>query len=188
MVAPTVSSASPSGASVGPSTNILLTTSESVVKGTGAITLSCATGANLTADISTATIVGTRVFFPSPGVLTDGQLYTISAPAGLLVDLAGNSMAAATSVGTFTVLSGSTSAAADAYYGGSFASAVAGSTNATADTTAPTFVSMYPPVGATDVPTSNITATMLFSEPVKFNASGFISILNSSSKVIASAN
>merc|ERR1712159_309840 len=38
MVAPTVSSASPSGASVGPSTNILLT-SESVVKGAGAITL-----------------------------------------------------------------------------------------------------------------------------------------------------
>merc|ERR1712193_465457 len=100
--APTVSSASPSGANVGPSTNILLTTSESVVKGTGAITLACAVGAN--------------------------------------------------------------------------------------DTAAPTFVSMYPPVGATDVPASNITATMLFSEPVKFNASGFISILNSSSKVIASVN
>jgi hypothetical protein len=145
--------------------------SESVVKGTGAITVSCATGANYTADVSSSTIVGTKVFFPSPGLLTDGQLYTISAPAGILVDLVGNSMAAATSIGTFTVLSGSTSAAADAYYGGSFASAVAGSTNATADTTAPTFVSMYPPVGATDVPTSNITATMFFSEPVKFNAS-----------------
>ena len=97
-------------------------------------------------------------------------------------------MAAASSMGTFTVLSGSTSSAADGYYGGSFAAAVAGSTNSTADTTAPTFVSMYPPVGATDVPASNITATMLFSEPVKFNASGFISILNSSSKVIASVN
>merc|ERR1712139_739863 len=47
---------------------------------------------------------------------------------------------------------------------------------------------MYPPAGATDVPTSNITATMIFSEPVKFNASGFISIVNSSSKVIASIN
>merc|ERR1712193_282267 len=66
MVAPTVSSASPSGASVAPSPNILLTTSESVVKGTGAITLACAVGANYTADISTATIVGTKVFFPSP--------------------------------------------------------------------------------------------------------------------------
>merc|ERR1740138_1557321 len=186
--APTVSSTSPSGASVGPATNILFTMSESVVKGTGAITVACATGANYTADISTSTIVGTKVFFPSPGLLTDGQLYTISTPAGLLVDLVGNSMAAAASVGTFTVLSGSTSSAADAYYGGSFAAAVAGSTNATADTTAPTFASMYPPVGATDVPTSNITATMLFSEPVKFNASGFISIVNSSSKVIASIN
>merc|ERR1711977_741776 len=103
-------------------------------------------------------------------------------------DSVGNSMAAASSVGTFTVLSGSTSSAAVGYYGGSFAAAVAGSTNSTADTTAPTFVSMYPPVGATDVPASNITATMLFSEPVKFNASGFISILNSSSKVIASVN
>merc|ERR1711977_684203 len=91
-------------------------------------------------------------------------------------------------VGTFTVLSGSTSSAADGYYGASFAAAVAGSTNATADTTAPTFVSMYPPTGATDVPTSNVTATMFFSEPVKFNASGFISIVNSSSKVVASIN
>merc|ERR1719262_328571 len=119
--APTISSASPSGAGVGPSTNVLLTTSESVVKGTGAITLACATGANYTADISTATIVGTKVFFPSPGLLTDGQLYTISAPAGLLVDLVGNSMAASSSVGTFTVLSGSTSSAADGYRGDSFA-------------------------------------------------------------------
>merc|ERR1719456_935941 len=42
--APTVSSASPSGANVGPATNILLTTSEKVVKGTGAITISCALG------------------------------------------------------------------------------------------------------------------------------------------------
>merc|ERR1719428_103360 len=186
--APTVSSVSPSGASIAPATNILLTMSESVVKGAGAITLSCANGANYTADISTAAIVGTKVFFPSPGLLTDGQLYTISAPAGLLVDVVGNSMAAASSMGTFTVLSGSTSSAADGYYGGSFAAAVAGSTNSTADTTAPTFVSMYPPAGATDVPASNITATMLFSEPVKFNASGFISILNSSSKVVASIN
>merc|ERR1711959_875789 len=157
ITAPTFSSASPSGASVGPSTNILLTTSESVVKGAGAITLACATGANYTADISTATIVGTKVFFPSPGLLTDGQLYTISAPAGLLADLYGNSLAAATSIGTFTVLSGSTCSAADGYRGDSFAAAVAGSTNATADTTAPTFASMYPPVGATDVPSSNVS-------------------------------
>merc|ERR1711959_248992 len=54
--------------------------------------------------------------------------------------------------------------------------------------TAPTFASMYPPSGATDVPSSNMSATMVFSEPVKFNASGFISIVNSSSKVIASIN
>jgi len=186
--APTISSASPSGANVGPSTNVLLTASETVVAGSGAITLSCATGANLTADISTATIVGTKVFFPSPGLLTDGQLYTISAPAGLLVDGVGNSLAAASSVGTFTVLSGSTSSAADGYRGDSFAAAVAGSTNATADTTAPTFASMYPPAGATDVPTSNISATLFFSEPVKFNSTGIISILNSSSKVVASIN
>merc|ERR1719162_466952 len=191
-VAPTVSSASPSGANVGPATNILLTTSEKVVKGAGAITLACADGATYTADISTATIVSgsstSKVFFPSPGLLTEGQLYTISAPAGLLVDLVGNSNAAAASVGTFTVISGSTSSAADGYRGDNFAAAVAGSTNATADTAAPTFVSMYPPVGATDVPSSNTSATLLFSEPVKFNATGFISIVNSSSKVIASIN
>merc|ERR1711985_176193 len=83
---------------------ILLTTSESVVKGTGAITLACAVGANYTADISTATIVGTKVFFPSPGLLTDGQLYTISAPAGLLVDGVGNSLAASQSCLVLPVL------------------------------------------------------------------------------------
>merc|ERR1712164_29165 len=186
--APTISSVSPSGANVGPASNILLTTSETVVKGSGAITLSCATGTNYTADISTATIVGTKVFFPSPGLLTDGQLYTISAPAGLLADLVGNTLAAASSVGTFTVLSGSTSSAADGYRGDSFAAAVTGNTNATADTTSPTFVSMYPPAGATDVPSSNASATLFFSEPVKFNATGFISIVNSSSKVVASVN
>jgi len=188
MVAPTFSSASPSGANVAPASNILLTASEAVVKGTGAITLSCANGASYTADVSTATIVSTKVFFPSPGVLTAGQVYTIKAPAGLLVDLVGNSNAAAASVGTFTVLSGSTSSAADGYRGDNFAAATAGSTNATADTTAPTFVSMYPPAGATDVPSSNTSATMIFSEPVKFNASGFVSIVNSSSKVVASIN
>merc|ERR1711871_635270 len=187
-VAPTISSASPSGANVGPATNVLLTASETVVKGTGAITLSCADGANFTADVSTATIVGTKVFFPSPGVLTDGQLYTISAPAGLLVDLYGNSLAAATSIGTFTVLSGSTCSAADGYRGDSFAAAVAGSTNSTADTTAPVMVSMYPPVGATDVPSSNVSTTVFFGEPVKFNATGFIYLLNSSSKVVGTIN
>merc|ERR1719456_1851380 len=109
------------------------------------------------------------------------------APAGMFVDLYGNSMAAAT-VGTFTALSGSTSAASDNYRGDSFAAAVAGSTNSTADTTAPTFVSMYPPVGATDVPSSNTSATLFFSEPVKFNATGLVSICNSSSKVVASIN
>merc|ERR1711981_658669 len=190
--APTISSASPSGANVGPKTNLLLTTSEKVAKGTSAITVACADGANYTADISTAEIVHgtstTKVFFPSPGLLTDGQLYTISAPAGLLADLVGNTLAAASSVGTFTVLSGSTCSAADGYRGDSFAATVAGLTNATADTTAPTFASMYPPVGATDVPTSNMSATLLFSEPVKFNATGFISIVNSSSKVVASIN
>merc|ERR1712159_304828 len=119
--------------------------------------------------------------------MTEGQVYTIKAPAGMLVDMSENSMAAAT-VGTFTVLSGSTCSAADGYRGDSFAAAVAGSTNATMDTTAPTFVSMYPPAGATDVPSSNASATMFFSEPVKFNATGFISIVNSSSKVVASIN
>jgi hypothetical protein len=186
--APTISSYSPTGTGVGPTSNILLTTSESVVAGTGAITLTCAEGTAYTADISTATIVGTKVFFPSPGTLTAGQIYTIKAPAGLLVDLVGNSLAAAASVGTFTVLSGATSSAADGYYGGGFATATAGTTNATADTAAPVFASMYPPAGATDVPTSNVSATLFFNEPVMFNASGFISIVNSSSKVVASVN
>merc|ERR1711975_66245 len=47
--APTVSSASPSGANVAPASNLLLTTSEKVTAGTGAMTLSCANGANYTA-------------------------------------------------------------------------------------------------------------------------------------------
>ena len=134
------------------------------------------------------TIVGFKVFFSSSGLLIDGDLYAIGAPAGLLVDLVGNRTAVTISVGTFTVLSGSTSSAADAYYEGSFAAAVAGSTNATTDITASTCVFMYSPVGAIDVSISNITVTMLFSESVKFNASGFISIVNSSGKVITSIN
>merc|ERR1711904_503529 len=81
-----------------------------------------------------------------------------------------------------------TCSAADGYRGDSFAAAVAGSTNSTADTTAPVMVSMYPPVGATDVPSSNVSTTVFFGEPVKFNATGFIYLLNSSSKVVGTIN
>merc|ERR550514_1415610 len=42
---------------------------------------------------------------------------------------------------------------------------------------------MYPPAGATDVPSSNASATMIFSEPVKFNASGVISTVFNGAKL-----
>merc|ERR1719393_474078 len=61
--------------------------------------------------------------------------------------------------------------------------------NATLDTVAPTLLSMFPENGATDVEaTSGNAILMYFSEPVKFNASGVISIKNSSNIEVGKVN
>jgi hypothetical protein len=59
------------------------------------------------------------------------------------------------------------------------------------DTAKPTFVSMWPPVGAGDVLAAADTAVYLFfNEPVKFNAThpALISIINNTNKVCGSIN
>merc|ERR1719453_315633 len=59
------------------------------------------------------------------------------------------------------------------------------------DTAKPTFVSMWPPVGAGDVLAEADTSVyMFFNEPVKFNAShpAVISVINNTNKVVGSIN
>merc|ERR1719379_1368186 len=59
------------------------------------------------------------------------------------------------------------------------------------DTAKPTFVSMWPPVGAGDVLVSEDTSVYLFfNEPVKFNAThpALISVINNTNKVVGTIN
>jgi hypothetical protein len=131
------------------------------------------------------------VFFP-PASLTLGATYTIQVPAGMLKDIAGNSIAKV-NFASFTVLSG-VSPAINPYTASTFTSgtpdcSAASACNATVDTTAPTFTSMFPKNGATDVSaTSGNAVVMYFSEPVKFNTSGVISIKNSSNIEVGKVN
>jgi hypothetical protein len=198
--APTVTGRYPStGATkVESQPTITLTMSESVQKGTGLLSLVSGTGKSFTLDVATATIAYqndgvtpvTKVFFSTAeaGVtLTEGAKYTIKVAAGMLKDVAGNSMAVNNNAGIFTVISGSTSI--NDYEGTNFTVGAPGTGNATLDTVAPTFVSMFPGHGATDVPsTKPVGLMMYFSEPVKFNDTGIISIKNQSNVVVGMVN
>lgn len=191
VAAPTVSTVVPTGAAISPFTTLTFTMSESVMKNTGSLTLVPVTGNpghSVALAIADATIIGNKVFFRMPAGqnLTEGAAYNYVIPAGLLMDAAGNQIAAATA--TFgTVLSGSYTIH---NYNGTDVVTVAdiGSGNVN-DTTKPTFVSMHPPVGATDVPAeADIAVLMYFSEPVKFNGSGIISFKNGSGTVVGTLN
>lgn len=189
---PTISGCYPANGqtNVAPATTFRFTMSEAVLPGTGVVTLKAAVGTDQTMDISTATIRSTNarheVVFPASS-LTLGAVYTVQVPAGLLKDLRGNSIAADTS-NSFTVLSG-TASDTSTYTASHFVAGEPGTGNATLDTTAPTFVSMFPKVGATNVPAiSGIAVVMYFSEQVKFNTSGVISIKNSSGHVVGTVN
>jgi hypothetical protein len=110
----------------------------------------------------------------------------------MLKDLAGNALAAA-NVASFTVLSGmspdTNPYTASTFAPGTYDCSAATACNATLDTVAPTFVSMFPKDGATDVSaTTGNAVVMYFSEPVMFNTTGVISILNSSSLPIGVVN
>jgi len=187
---------SPKGTGVESTPNIMIQTSEKVTAGTGSLTLTAPNGDDFSLDVASATLqynaysASTKAFFSlaEGQMLTEGQVYTIGLPAGIFVDVKGNQNAKTATVGTFTVNSGSRSSAADSYKGSDFAPAVAGEANVTIDSTAPTFSSAYPAVGATDVPAVNISATLFFNEPVKWNASGLITLKNSSGAVKVTVN
>jgi hypothetical protein len=195
--APTVVSSYPAdlATNVAPATTLRLTMSEPVHPGTGSLALTPLVGTPYVADVSSAVIRSREVtagsmvydvFFPATS-LTLGAVYTIQVPAGMLKDIAGNDIAAA-NVASFTVLSGAPPAS-NPYTALTFTPGSAGTGNATLDVTAPTFVSMLPKNGATDVEaTSGNAVVMYFSEPVKFNASGIISIKNSTNHEVGKVN
>jgi hypothetical protein len=186
---------------VSPDTVLMLSFSEEVVPGTGALSLNPVVGTPFTANISSAIFQSRQktfgvyqydVYFEAKS-LTQGATYIMGVPAGLVKDIAGNSIAAA-NVAVFTVLSGMPPAenpyTAATFTPGAPDCSGAGACNATLDTVKPTFVSMFPKNGATDVIASaNITSiVMQFSEPVKFNETGVISIKNSSNIVVGMVN
>merc|ERR1719265_2711484 len=131
------------------------------------------------------------IFFTMPvGTnLTENTEYRVSIPAGMVKDAAGN-LNGAWDRFTFKTISG-----ANSYndYANPIPSVtaipvMAGTVN---DTAKPTFVSMWPPVGAGDVLATDDTSVYLFfNEPVKFNSThpGVIQIVNNTNKVCGSIN
>merc|ERR1719424_2017278 len=102
------------------------------------------------------------IFFTMPvgANLTENTLYTISIPAGMVKDAAGN-LNAAYNRFTFKTISG-----ANSYndYANPIPSitAIPQNPGMVNDTAKPTFVSMWPPVGAGDVLAAADTSVYLF--------------------------
>ena len=132
---PTISSSVPANGATGVDVgaNIVLTYSEAVQKGSGSMTISSA-GGMVTISVSSAlvSVAGAVVTINPTADLLDGTAYTLSFPAGVFQDLAGNN------AGSFTL---------------SFATAPA------LDTTAPTVSSSVPVAGGTIESTANIVLT-----------------------------
>jgi hypothetical protein len=198
-------------------TNFVLKFDERVQKGTGTVDLVPSVGNTVKFDIADGILrttddsseTTTKMFFAWKGAgvdspssstyLTEGAKYTIKVPAGFVKDLAGNAIAA-TNPCMFTVLSGSQSW--NDYAGGAgkgvgietatvdwLENAEAPAGNKSLDSTEPKFASSFPKNGATDVPAGqDVKYIMYFDEPVKFNTTGVISILNQTSQVVAKAN
>merc|ERR1719171_3299636 len=117
--------------------------------------------------------------------------YEVHAPAGLLVDQAGNSMASSPSISSFTILSGSVTSTYDPAFVANLptitvAAPSANTTNRNmdSDNAPPKLMTMYPPNGATDVPTGGTSMLLVFDEPVLLNHTGNITIRNSSGGVL----
>eukprot|EP00747_Dinoflagellata_sp_TGD_P107306 gnl/TRDRNA2_/TRDRNA2_170098_c1_seq3.p1 gnl/TRDRNA2_/TRDRNA2_170098_c1~~gnl/TRDRNA2_/TRDRNA2_170098_c1_seq3.p1 ORF type:complete len:1155 (-),score=157.59 gnl/TRDRNA2_/TRDRNA2_170098_c1_seq3:85-3441(-) len=96
----------------------------------------------------------------------------------------------AASIGSFTILSGFPTTTENVYNGSNFISGGPPGNESEFDTVAPTFVSMLPRDGATDVDAAGVgnAVVMYFSEPVKFNASGLISFKNGTGYTLATVN
>jgi len=178
---------------------LILTTSQDVygVSGTVNVTSSLAGATNISFDLDDPTTdvynYGSygMIFFtlPDGANFTENTMYTVSIPAGLVKDAAGN-MNGAWDRFTFKTISGANSYNDYANPIPAIAAipTMVGGVN---DTAKPTFVSMWPPVGAGDVLVSADTAVYLFfNEPVKFNAThpSLIQIVNNTNKVCGSVN
>jgi len=158
--------------------------SEVVQAGSGSLSLDCAAGQNLTLDIGNAIIVDRKVLFEPSMWLSGGQVYTASISQGCLLDIAGNAITSSPGMHAFTVLSGVQSSAPDGYNGSALGfvprtappEPLSGTVDF--DVSPPAFVSMYPPVGATDVPLSDFNVLLFFSEDVRLGAVGHITIFD----------
>jgi len=180
-------------------TMLVITCSQPVfpVSGVVNVTSSIAGATNISFDINDEltdvynTASNGMIFFTLPEGMnyTENTLYTIHIPAGMVKDAAGNSNSAWNRF-TFKTISG-----VNSYndYADPIATlpAIPTGPGMVNDTAKPTFVSMWPPVGAGDVLAAADTSVYLFfNEPVKFNAShpGLISIINNTNKVVGSIN
>ncbi len=132
---PTINSSAPaSGATINAFDNIVLMYSEALQKGSGSITLQPSVGTLVTIPISSAqvSVVAGVVAIDPTADLVAGTSYTLSFPAGVFQDLAGNN------AGSFTL---------------NFNTAVP------LDTTAPTISSRVPVTGGMLESTANIVLT-----------------------------
>ena len=159
---PTINSSAPtSGATINAFDNIVLMYSEAVQKGSGSITLQPSVGTLVTIPISSAqvSVVASVVAIDPTADLVAGTSYTLSFPAGVFQDLAGNN------AGSFTL---------------SF------NTAAALDTTPPTIASSVPANGATGVAVgANIVLT--YSEAVQ-KGSGSMTISSAGGMVTISVS
>jgi methionine-rich copper-binding protein CopC len=111
--APTVSSFSPTDGATGVATssNIVLTFSEAITRGTGSLLLKTAAGATIeTFDAATSnrlTLSGSTLTIDPTSTLANGTNYYVTLAAGTIKDLAGNSYAG-TSTYDFTTATGGT--------------------------------------------------------------------------------
>ncbi len=157
---PTISSSVPADSATGVAVgaNIVLTYSEAVQKGSGSMTISSA-GGMVTISVSSAlvSVSGAVVTINPTADLLDGTAYTLSFPAGVFQDLAGNN------AGSFTL---------------NFSTAVA------LDTTVPTVISSVPVAGGTLEITANIVLT--YNEAVQVG-SGNITITASGGTTVTIA-
>jgi hypothetical protein len=181
-------------ADIVPYTTITLTFAEAVTPLTpttswgGWVNLTSTLGRNFSLDISEADVVNNKLFWDlGPNrLLTEATQYSVSIPAGIVRDAAFNLNGAHSSF-KFTTLSGNHTF--NNYVNSTKTISEPLSVSNANDTAKPAFASMYPPAGATEVKCGgDVSVFMFFNEPVKWNESGMIYIVNSSNKVAGSLN
>lgn len=149
--APTLESSVPANGAtdIDPETvsSLVLNFSEDVKAGTGSVTIA-GSGDSKTVDIAKAQIAGKSATFAWEGKLANDVEYSVTAPAGIVADEAGNAFAGI-EAGTL-----------------SFHTVKANEPEVPADTDAPTLVSSTPEHEATDVAIDG-TLVLTFSENVK---------------------